>query len=66
MLHTKAIERKLANFGEGVHVHHWRIEEANGPESQGVCKDCGAQKSFKNWLADTDFITNTEHREVYV
>ena len=29
-------------------VHHWRIEEPNGRESQGVCKRCGAVKSFSN------------------
>ncbi len=29
-------------------VHHWRIEEPNGRESQGVCKRCGAVKAFAN------------------
>lgn len=29
-------------------VHHWRIEEPNGRESQGVCKRCGAVKKFAN------------------
>lgn len=44
------------------HAHHWVIEEASGPVSAGRCKRCGAAKEFKNWLADTDFITNEEHR----
>ena len=44
------------------HFHHWRIEEANGPRSMGVCKYCGVEKTFKNWLEDSDFITNEEHR----
>jgi hypothetical protein len=44
------------------HYHRWRIEEPNGPVSVGVCKVCGATKSFKNWLSDGDFITNEEHR----
>lgn len=44
------------------HAHHWVIEEASGPVSAGRCKRCGASKEFKNWLADTDFITNEEHR----
>jgi len=44
------------------HFHRWRIEEPNGPTSKGVCKVCGAEKEFKNWLADSDFITNEEHR----
>jgi hypothetical protein len=44
------------------HAHHWVIEEANGPQSAGVCKVCRQVKSFKNWLAEADFITNEEHR----
>jgi hypothetical protein len=44
------------------HAHHWVIEEAQGPLSQGVCKRCGVVKPFKNWLEETDFITNEEHR----
>lgn len=48
--------------GTNHHFHHWRIEEANGPRSVGVCKYCGAEKQFKNWLEDSDFITNEEHR----
>jgi hypothetical protein len=44
------------------HYHRWRIEEPNGPISRGVCKVCGVEKQFKNWLSDMDFITNEEHR----
>lgn len=44
------------------HAHHWIIEEASGPFSPGRCKKCGATKNFKNWLEDSDFITNEEHR----
>ena len=43
------------------HAHHWRIEEANGPTSGGVCKVCGVAREFKNWLMETDFTTRTEH-----
>jgi hypothetical protein len=45
------------------HAHRWRIPEPDGPMSIGVCKVCGAEKQFKNWLSDTDFITNEEHRQ---
>ena len=45
------------------HAHHWVIAEARGPFSPGVCKKCGAEKQFKNWLGETDFITNEEHRQ---
>ena len=44
------------------HFHHWKIEEPNGQVSRGVCKHCGVEKQFKNWLSDGDFITNEEHR----
>ncbi len=38
-----------------VHQHHWIIETANGPRSEGVCKSCHAQRDFPNWLPDLDF-----------
>ncbi len=28
--------------------HHWLIESPNGVESRGICKACGATKSFSN------------------
>ena len=45
------------------HAHRCRIGEPDGPVSVGVCKLCGEEKQFKNWLSDTDFITNEEHRQ---
>jgi len=44
------------------HPHHWRLEEANGPESVAVCKICGARKSFRNWLPETDYISGEGRR----
>lgn len=44
------------------HSHHWLIEEAEGPISNGECKHCGANKDFRNWLEDTDFLTNEEYK----
>lgn len=44
------------------HAHHWKIAEAGGPLSEGVCKTCGMHKPFRNWLPGMDFITNEEHR----
>ena len=29
-------------------VHHWSIESPNGRESRGICKRCGAKRSFAN------------------
>ena len=31
-------------------IHHWLIEPATGPISQGVCKYCGKRKNFFNIL----------------
>ena len=31
--------------------HHWLIEPANGPTSEGVCKHCGAKDSFRNYVS---------------
>ena len=30
--------------------HHWVIEGAGGPTSKGMCRLCGAEKDFKNYL----------------
>lgn len=32
--------------------HYWVIESAKGPISRGVCKFCGMEKEFKNYLTD--------------
>jgi len=40
------------------HHHHWIIETANGPRSEGVCKYCHAHRDFPNWLAGLDFSGN--------
>jgi hypothetical protein len=29
-------------------VHWWQIETPNGETSTGVCKHCGAERSFSN------------------
>ncbi len=30
--------------------HHWVIQEADGPQSAGICRLCGAVKEFNNYL----------------
>jgi len=42
------------------HAHHWVIDEAAGPESHGVCRSCRAEREFRNWLMETDFVTRGE------
>lgn len=33
--------------------HHWLIDAADGPTSRGVCRLCGAEQQFKNYLENT-------------
>lgn len=30
--------------------HHWVIQPATGPVSQGVCQTCGEVREFKNYI----------------
>ena len=32
--------------------HYWRIEEAQGPTSWGVCKLCGTEREFLNTIPE--------------
>ena len=31
-------------------THHWSIQPATGPVSQGVCRLCGEVREFKNYV----------------
>ena len=33
-------------------VHHWLIENSSRPTSRGVCKLCGEEREFENFLQD--------------
>ncbi len=46
-----------------VHTHRWRIEEANGTVSAGVCAICQERREFYNWLPQLDYITRAERTE---
>ena len=35
-------------------VHHWMIEEAQGPTSKGICKKCKVERVFENSFYDHD------------
>jgi len=32
--------------------HHWKIEEAQGPTSNAVCKLCGMEREFLNTIPE--------------
>ena len=53
----------MSDSKEKTHAHHWLISEPEGESSVGRCKSCGETREFKNWLADSDFITNEERRQ---
>ena len=36
-------------------AHHWVIEAANGPKSNGVCQRCGAERVFDNTVNGTNW-----------
>lgn len=39
----------LARLNDFVNCsHHWVIESANGPLSEGTCQRCGEKREFKN------------------
>lgn len=41
------------------HAHHWRIDEVEGPVSQGQCLNCGITREFKNYPQEEPMF---EHR----
>ncbi len=45
---SKTESREVKPVAKGQCVHHWMIDSPNGRESGGVCKRCGARKSFSN------------------
>lgn len=36
--------------GEVNHAHHYIVAPPNGPTSEGVCKECGATRTFPNFV----------------
>jgi hypothetical protein len=62
-------EAKTVNqaIDEGVEtnscVHHWIIESPSGRTSAGICRVCGAQRDFQNYVSD--FIWEGDSTESY-
>ena len=44
--------RHLADRSPLSCCHHWVIQPAEGPLSTGVCRTCGAEREFKNYVED--------------
>lgn len=43
-------------------MHHWMIDEPNGPTSNGICKVCGATREFKNSIQGSGWDRNGRRR----
>ncbi|HEY48444.1 MAG TPA: hypothetical protein G4O13_00180 [Dehalococcoidia bacterium] len=46
----KAACKKRRRTDEAHCIHYWIIESPDGPTSRGVCKHCGAEKEFRNYV----------------
>ena len=44
-------------------VHHWLIEEAKGPISEGCCRKCGKVKNFENSVGKTSWSNGIGNRD---
>ena len=51
---SKLLEKKAEPItkGQGLQtcIHHWIIEPPEGPVSNGICKKCGTESQFRNYL----------------
>jgi hypothetical protein len=45
--------------------HHWVIDSAEGPTSQGRCKLCGTERSFSNLYEDLREDAQNRKAEAY-
>lgn len=62
-LQTTPLEPNRETFLSEVHSHHWIIETPDGHKhSLGICKFCGEENMFKNWLEETDFTMPSERK----
>jgi len=43
-------------------THHWIIDSPNGPQSQGSCKVCGAEREFMNYLESSAWSSGEEKK----
>ena len=43
-------------------THHWVIDSPNGPQSKGMCKVCGAEREFMNYLESSAWSSGEEKK----
>jgi len=44
-------------------LHHWIIEPATGPKSQGVCRLCHEVKDFQNYVERSNWAERVKSTE---
>ena len=56
----------MAKLGDDCE-HHWMIDEANGPTSEGRCQRCGCLRNFFNFTKyrDSKLVSKSEREEEF-
>ena len=54
MIHQEPMQTAPEETPVSTCCHHWVIEPANGPISQGVCQRCNESREFKNSVVDIE------------
>jgi hypothetical protein len=52
---VKTLTAEEAGNLVGECTHHWVIESPSGPASRGLCKLCGAEREFRNYLENSPY-----------
>ncbi len=50
MTQQESTPEATTDAGTEACCHHWAIQPATGPISQGVCRLCGEVREFKNYV----------------
>jgi hypothetical protein len=46
------VERPAIQIGQSSCKHYWEIDRATAQVSRGICKLCGSNRQFPNYLSD--------------
>jgi len=51
MTRTKSETVNDRDVAQDICLHHWVIDSPDGPTSRGICKLCGAEHEFNNYIS---------------
>ncbi len=60
---TRDEEKSKTSVTQDVCNHYWVIASAAGATSKGICRFCGAQKEFRNYLSDCLEVDEDKYQE---